>query len=118
MLEIELLDVVAVPFPYVERPVTRQRPAVVLAKPPSASRRQLLWVMMVTSAISRRWPGDILISDLASAGLPRPCLIRPAKIAVVEHAVTERWGHLGDGDAVALRHALETLLQPLLATRL
>ena len=117
MPEVELLDVVAVPYPFVERPVMRQRPAVVLAKPPAANRHPLLWVMMITSAIKRPWPGDVLVSDLAAAGLPRPCLIRPAKIAVVENVALEHWGHLADIDAAGLRHALQTLLHPLMAPR-
>ncbi len=116
MPEVELLDVVAVPFPYVERPVVRQRPAVVLAKPPSGNRHPLLWVMMITTAIRRPWPGDILIADLASAGLPRPCLIRSAKVAVVENVAIERWGRLAEVDAARLRLSLQTLLHPLLAT--
>lgn len=115
MLDVEPLDVVAVPFPYVERPVARQRPAVVLATPPSGNRYPLLWVMMITSAVNRQWPGDILIDDLAAAGLPRPCLIRPAKIAVVENLAIERWGRLASSDVSALRRALEKLMHPLLA---
>ena len=115
MPEVELLDVLAVPYPFVERLEVRQRPAVVLAKPPSKNRHPLLWVMMITSAINRRWPGHILISDLVAAGLPRPCLIRPAKVAVVENVAVERWGHLADVDAAEVRHAMQTLLQPLSA---
>ena len=70
--------------------------------------------MMITSAIARPWPNDIVIEDLAAAGLPRPCLIRPAKIAVLQTRAIERWGRLAPNDARALCRALETLMQPLL----
>ncbi|MEZ5863589.1 MAG: type II toxin-antitoxin system PemK/MazF family toxin [Geminicoccaceae bacterium] len=76
MESFEPFDVVAVPFPYVERPVTQRRPAVVLALPPSGNRHPLLWVMMITSATNRQWPGDIPVADIEAAGLPYPSVIR------------------------------------------
>jgi mRNA interferase MazF len=111
----EPLDVVAVPFPFVERPVTVRRPSVVLARPPSGNRHPLLWVMMITSAENERWPGDIVISDLRAAGLPEPSVIRPAKMAVIEALGLERKGRLADADAAALRLGLRGLVQPLLS---
>jgi mRNA interferase MazF len=44
----------------------------------------LLWVVMITSAENRGWPGDLPIADLGRAGLPAPSIIRPAKIATIE----------------------------------
>ena len=108
------LDVVAVPFPYVERPVAQRRPVVVLARPPSGNRHPLLWVMMITSAANRQWPGDIAIADIGAAGLPRASVMRPAKIAVVEELEIERTGRLAAADAVGLQNALRSLMQPLL----
>lgn len=110
----EPFDVVAVPFPYVERPIMQRRPVVVLARPPSGNRHPLLWVMMITSAANRPWPGDIPIADLNAAGLPRPSVIRSAKIAVIEQLDIERKGRLATEDAAGLREALQTLMQPLL----
>jgi antitoxin PrlF len=46
-------DVIKVPFPYTDRPVRQRRPA------------------LITSAENRGWPGDVAVSDLAAAGLPR-----------------------------------------------
>jgi mRNA interferase MazF len=114
MATFEPFDVVAVPFPYVERPVMQRRPAVVLARPPSGNRHPLLWVMMITSAANRHWPGDIPIVDMNAAGLSRPSLIRSAKIAVIEELGIERKGRLAAADAAGLRDALQTLMQPLL----
>jgi len=42
--------------------------------------------MMIASAANRRWPDDLAIGDLKSAGLPAPSLIRTAKIATIEAA--------------------------------
>jgi mRNA interferase MazF len=85
---------VKVPFPYTNRPVQQRRPALVVAIPDSPSAPALLWVLMVTSAANRGWPGDVTISDLQVAGLPAASVVRPAKIATIEAADAERIGYL------------------------
>ena len=69
-------DVVAVPFPYVEREVRKRRPTVVVSDPVLSERHGLLWVVMVTSAANPSWPDDVAIGDLAMAGLPKPSVVR------------------------------------------
>ena len=49
---------------------------------------------MVTSAANRRWPQDVAIEDLATAGLPKPSVVRACKIATVEASRCERIGRL------------------------
>ena len=115
MQSFEPLDVVSVPYPYVERPVTQRRPAVILALPLSGNRHPLLWVMMITSLENRRWPGDIVIADLAAAGLPEPSVIRLVKMVVIEAIAIERKGRLADTDVASLRTGLYGLLGPVLA---
>ena len=110
MQSFEPLDVVSVPYPYVERPATQRRPAVVLALPPSGNRHPLLWVMMITSFENRRWPGDIAITDLGAAGLPEASVIRLAKMAVIEAIAIERKGRLAEADVASLRAGLQGLL--------
>jgi mRNA interferase MazF len=88
--------VVRVPFPYTDRPVQQRRPALVVSAVSLGDRGQLLWVVMITSAENRRWPGDIEFGDtFAAAGLPAPSLIRMAKIATIEAGATEPLGHIG-----------------------
>jgi mRNA interferase MazF len=77
-------DLVRVPFPYTDRPVRQRRPALVVAAGELADHQGLLWVVMVTSASHRRWPGDVEIADHAASGLPAPSIVRPAKIATIE----------------------------------
>jgi mRNA interferase MazF len=53
----------------------------------------LLWVVMITSAENRPWPGDVSFGDAyEAAGLPIPSVVRPAKIASLE---TRRAEHAG-----------------------
>jgi mRNA interferase MazF len=52
----------------------------------------LLWVVMITSADNRGWPGDVTVGNLALAGLPVPSVIRTAKIATIEASDAEKLG--------------------------
>ncbi|MFQ5347993.1 MAG: type II toxin-antitoxin system PemK/MazF family toxin, partial [Rhodothalassiaceae bacterium] len=58
----------------------------------------LLWVLMITSAENRGWPGDVDISDIAAAGLPVPSVVRTAKIATIEARDAARIGTLPETD--------------------
>lgn len=87
-------DVVKVPFPYTNRPVQLYRPALVVAAIYGSNLPHLLWVLMITSAENRGWAGDVSISDLESAGLPAPSVIRTAKIATIDQDKAEALGHL------------------------
>lgn len=80
-------DVVRVPFPYTDRDVRQHRPALVVSAAPLGDDGQLYWVLMITSAEHRRWPGDVALGRrYGEAGLPAPSLIRTSKIATVEAA--------------------------------
>jgi mRNA-degrading endonuclease toxin of MazEF toxin-antitoxin module len=61
-------DVVKVPFPYTDRSTRQSRPALVVSTGGIEAAHGLLWVVMITSAENRGWPGDV------SGNLP--CLAR------------------------------------------
>lgn len=101
----EVWDAVRLPFPYTNRPVHQYRPALVIASsngtgvaPGSPAggtgTPRLLWVLMITSAENRGWPGDVEIADLAGVGLSAASVVRTAKIATVEMNMAERIGRL------------------------
>lgn len=85
-------DIVRVPFPYTDRSTRQHRPALVVSRGPIGEAGALLWVVMITSAENRAWPGDVPIADHAKAGLPAPSVIRPTKIATIEASHAERVG--------------------------
>ncbi len=85
-------DVIKVPFPYIDRPTRQSRPALVVSVGGLEDAHGLLWVVMITSAENRGWPGDVPVSNLATAGLPVPSVIRTAKIATIEAADATRLG--------------------------
>ena len=77
-------DVIKIPFPYVEKPVQRHRPALVVSSSELQEIHGMLWVLMITSAENRPWAGDVEITDLEKAGLPAPSVVRCARIATME----------------------------------
>ncbi len=96
-------DVVVVPFPYSDRLAEKRRPALVVSNARLAE-QGFVWLAMITSAHQRALPHDAPIADLALAGLPAPCVVRPTKIATVEPSrIVRKAGRLG-GEETA--HAL------------
>ena len=87
-------DVIKVPFPYTDRSTRHSRPALVVSAGGMEDAHGLLWVLMITSAENKGWPGDVPVSNLALAGLPVPSLIRTAKIATIEAADATNLGRV------------------------
>ena len=79
-----------VPFPYTDRPVHQYRPALVISRTGTGEDRRLVWVLMITSAENKLWPGDVDLGDeFREAGLPVPSLVRTAKVATIETTLAE-----------------------------
>jgi len=87
-------DVVKVRFPYTDRATRQSRPALVVSTAGVDNAHGLLWVAIITSAKNRGWPGDVVITNLAAAGLPAPSVIRTAKIATIEAVDATRLGNV------------------------
>ena len=84
-----------VPFPFVEAPRLRDRPALIVSRSYRGDGFRLYWAVMVTSLANAGWPDDIMIGEnFADAGLPAPSVIRPAKIATVMEGAARLMGKL------------------------
>lgn len=103
-------DVVKVPFPYTDRPIRQNRPALIIAAGELEAAYGLLWLAMITSAANRGWAGDVTISDPPEAGLPVPSIVRTAKIATIEARDAQRLGTLPPADRNAVSRALQDRL--------
>jgi mRNA interferase MazF len=97
-------DVIKVPFPYTDRATRQYRPALVVSSYRIEATHGLLWVLMITSAANRGWRGDVSITNLSTAGLPAPSVIRTAKIATIEAKDAVRLGRISPS---ALKKALD-----------
>lgn len=94
MATFEQGDVVKVPFPYTDRATRQYRPALVVSTRGIERTHGLLWVLMITSAENRGWPGDVAVSNMAEAGLPAPSVVRTAKIATIEAVDASKLGRI------------------------
>lgn len=110
MPSFEPFTTISVPFPYVELLASRRRPALVVSRPRLARIHGLVWVLMITSAANARWPDDILIEDPKRAGLPKPSVVRPTKIATVETTHARPIGEVDDTVTARVLVALRSLL--------
>ena len=95
-------DVVTVPFPFIDRPKTKKRPALVLSND-DFNRGSHTILAMITTKKLPAWPGDSQITDYVNAGLSLPCLVR-FKFFTLDNRLLQRIiGHLSkkDSDEVA-----------------
>ena len=116
MAGFETWDVIKVPFPYTDRPVRQRRPALVVAAGELERSHGLLWVVMITSAENRSWPEDVGVSDLVTAGLPAPSVVRSAKIATIEARDAERIGALPRADRRKVARQLGKIITAAIGT--
>jgi mRNA interferase MazF len=104
-------DVIKVPFPYTDRDTRQSRPALVVAAGEIEDAHGLLWVLMITSAQNRGWPGDVAISNSKSAGLPASSVVRTAKIATIETSDATRLGRISPTALTRVMDAVAGVLQ-------
>jgi mRNA interferase MazF len=103
-------DSVKVLFPHTTVRLGSFAPALVVSTSNGNDALGLLWVVMVTSAENRGWPGHVAIAYLSATGLPAPSLVRTAKIATIESRDAAPLGRVDDGVRVQI--------MPLIANRL
>jgi mRNA interferase MazF len=97
-------DVIAVPFPYSDRDSAKRRPALIVSADALHEEQGIYWVAMITTAKNTRYPGDIPIRSIDKTGLHTPSVIRPAKLATIEHdAIIRRIGAAGVSERNAVR---------------
>lgn len=110
MASFERFDIVRVPFPFTDRQADKNRPAVVLSGG-AASRPAGHSVMaMVTSAGHAPWPLDVQISDLKTAGLPAPSIVRFKLLTLDHRLVRGKLGRLAHKDQANVQKAMRRLL--------
>ena len=91
-------DVVVVPFPFVDRPVLRRRPAVVLSNHAFNRDNGQTVVAMVTTARASSWPSDVTIENGSSAGLKYPSVVRWKVFTLPNDLIAAKAGRLGASD--------------------
>ena len=91
-------DVVEVPFPFIDLPVRKRRPALVLSSEVMQREQGVVILAMITSAKRSKWNSDVSLQEWQQAGLKAPSIVR-WKIFTLESALIQsRRGSLTSED--------------------
>ena len=111
--ELSRFDIVVVPFPFTDKAAAKRRPALVISDAKAFNRPAGHSVMaMITSAGNEPWPLDVPITDLKSAGLPSPSVVRMKLFTLDHRFVLRKAGKLAASDARAVEVTLAALMTP------
>ncbi|MSO77612.1 MAG: type II toxin-antitoxin system PemK/MazF family toxin [Alphaproteobacteria bacterium] len=103
-------DVVLVPFPFSDRSAAKPRPALVLSAEKFNATDGHTILAMITRAVAISWQSDVSITDLATAGLNAPSVVRFKLFTLNNDLVRRRIGMLAAADLAAIRRRLAELL--------
>ncbi len=104
-------DIVKVPFPFTDKYVTKNRPALIISAAKSFNRCIGHSVMaMITSAKHNDWPLDTQIKDLDSAGLPVASIIRLKLFTLDHRLIINVLGQLADCDKAIFEQNFSSLV--------
>ncbi|TVQ26848.1 MAG: type II toxin-antitoxin system PemK/MazF family toxin [Spirochaetaceae bacterium] len=91
-------EIVEVPFPFVERPVQKLRPALVLSSAELTRDSGVVVLAMITNARRSSWASDVEIVDWREAGLRAPSVVRWKVFSIDGVLIHGRRGVLSAGD--------------------
>jgi len=106
----DAFDVLVVPFPFTDRAAERRRPAVVLTLRSANAQTGHSVCAMITSAENAPWRHDIRLTDLASAGLSFPSVIRLKWFTIDNRLILRRAGGLAPRDRRSLARLIQGVL--------
>jgi len=95
-------DVVVVPFPFTDSPVSKRRPALVLSTREFNQASGNTLMAQITKAKQSSWPGDVQIQHV-EAGLPEDCIVRMKLFTIDNRLIAKRAGRLSQDDQEELR---------------
>jgi mRNA interferase MazF len=91
-------DVAVVPFPFVDIAAEKRRPSLILSHATFNTEHGHSICAMITTASGSRWPSDVAIQELKTAGLDRACVIRWKLFTLPNGLIIKRAGQLADRD--------------------
>jgi mRNA interferase MazF len=106
----EQFEIAVVPFPFVDAPRTKPRPALVLSVAAFNRQNGHTLLAMITTAEHSRWPSDYPVDDLRPTGLRVSCVVRWKLFTLDNRALQRRTGYLGERDRHGCRAALGGIL--------
>jgi mRNA interferase MazF len=102
-------QIAAVPFPFMERPAVKRRPALVVSNRNFNSSNDHTIMAMITTAKLERWPSDYTITNPGEAGLQTNCYVRWKVFTLPNSLIVRVIGELSDEDREALMIQARTI---------
>ena len=96
-------DIVIVPFPFIDKPVQKLRPALVLSSNPDGEYGNHLVLAMITSAKRSRWESDIILKEWQAAGLKAESIVRWKIFTIEDELIKEKRGNLSSNDLKSVK---------------
>ena len=97
-------DIVVVPFPFVDSPASKRRPAIILSSKKYFNQETNHSILaMITSARNVPWPCDVTITDLVSAGLKNASVIRMKLFTIDHKLIIDHLGTLSKKDRQSIQ---------------
>jgi mRNA interferase MazF len=98
-------DVVAVPFPFTDKPEAKRRPALVLSNT-VFNRSGHTVLTMITTKGHHPWPGDSDIKEYSVAGLNLQCQVRLKIFTLDNRLLLKKIGRLAENDSKKVKKHL------------
>ena len=102
-------QVVAVPFPFMERPAVKRRPALIVSTRDFNAANDHTMMAMITAAMLDRWPSDYHLTKPREAGLNHACHVRWKVFTLPNSLIVKTIGELADEDREALMIKARTI---------
>jgi len=113
MTAFERFDVLTALFPFLDIPVRKPRPVLVLSTRAFNAEHGHIIGAMITTGADSHWPSDHVIQNLAAAGLKHRSVIRWKVFTLPASVIGRRIGALDAADRLALDAAsAQTFSQP------
>jgi mRNA interferase MazF len=109
MTSFEAGDVVDVPFPFIDRPVRKRRPALVLSIPAAERDKDVVVLAMITSAKRSSWPSDVPITEPTTAGLNGRSVVRWKMFSIESSHILSVRGRLSGPDFAGVADRFQEL---------
>ena len=103
-------DTAVVPFPLAEQAVLKRRPVVVMSSRALNAANGATLVAMLTTAKASVWASDIVLDDLAAAGLQTPCILRWRLTTLPNDLILRALGRLGALDRLACERGMAAMI--------
>jgi mRNA interferase MazF len=102
-------DVIVVPFPYTDKSISKNRPALIISNRTFNNQSGHSVICMITSEGKDPWPLDVFIQNYGECGLSQPSLIRMKFFTLDNSLIYKKIGQLGVRDARAFQKSFDQL---------